>query len=83
MRPSNIRRKAGTEAYALFRGNSQLTATYPTKDDVFRAALLEGLIPAIHTADGSQKLPADHCIKKVELSYDAQPDLKSSQERPE
>lgn len=46
------------------------------KEEVFRAALLVGLIPALQAADQSQVLPADHRIEEVEQVYDPQPDWK-------
>jgi hypothetical protein len=63
-------------AYALFRDDTQVTRTYPSKEEVFRAALLEGLIPAMQAADQSQTLPADYHIKKIEQSYSPQPNWK-------
>lgn len=61
--------RSKVEAYALFRGNTQLTGAYPTKDEVFRAALLEGIIPALQTADEAHQLPADHHIEKIERTH--------------
>lgn len=63
-------------AYALFRGNSQLTRTYASREEVLQAAVLEGLIPAKQGADQIQTLPDDHSIKQVEQIYGSRPDWK-------
>jgi hypothetical protein len=65
--------RSKSTAFALFRGGTQVTGTYSSKEEVFRAALLEGLIPAMQADDQVQMLPADHSIEKVEQSYDPQP----------
>jgi len=51
-------------AYALFRDDTQVTPTYSSKQEVFQAALLEGLIPAVQAAARSQTLTADYRIEK-------------------
>jgi hypothetical protein len=59
-------------AYALFRDGTQVTRTYSSKEEVFRAALLEGLIPAMQAADQFQTLPANYRIEKVEQRHNPQ-----------
>ena len=59
---------------------TQLTRSYSSREEVFRAALLEGLIPAVQADDRSQPLPADYRIEKAEQIYEPQPDWKLPRE---
>ncbi len=72
--------KGGQTAYALFRGETRLAGTYPTKQDVLRAALSEGLIPELEPTDDRQDLPSGYHIEEVEQPYDPQPDWKLPRE---
>ncbi|HET7889535.1 MAG TPA: hypothetical protein VFL62_25165 [Bradyrhizobium sp.] len=64
--------------YALFRGKTQLARTYPTEQEVWQAALREGLIDDVPVADeaGGQVLPAGFHIQQVEENYEPQADWK-------
>jgi hypothetical protein len=64
------------------RGDTQLARTYPTEQEVLRAALAEGLIPEMQTTDesGAQVLPSGYHIEKVEQPYEPQPDWKLPRE---
>jgi DNA-binding phage protein len=78
------RQKAAPEepVYALFRGNTQLAGTFPTEREALNAALSEGLIPELQTAEefGAHALPADYHIKKVEHPYEPQSGFNVAQE---
>jgi hypothetical protein len=66
------REKAKQEvSYALFRGDTRLSQTFPTEEEVLKAALAEGLIPE---ASGTEILPPGYRIAPVEQPYDPQPD---------
>jgi hypothetical protein len=64
--------------FALFRGKTQLAGSFATEQDVMQAALAQGLIPEIQTADesGAQVLPAGYHIEKLEQPYEPQADWK-------
>ncbi|MBV8926144.1 MAG: hypothetical protein JOZ74_12330 [Bradyrhizobium sp.] len=69
--------------YALFKGKTQLAGTFPTEQEVVKAALAEGLVPELELADAagaSQRLPAHYHIEAVEEPYDPQPDWKLPRE---
>ena len=65
-----------TGGYALFHGDTQLAGTFPTEQDVLKAALAEGLVPEMQPAEpGGQILPPGYHIENVK-HYDPQPELK-------
>jgi hypothetical protein len=68
--------------YALFRGKTQLARTFPTEQEVWQAALREGLITDLPVADeaGGQVLPAGYHIEQIEETYEPQPDWKLPRE---
>jgi hypothetical protein len=71
-----------TKTYALFKGGTQLTGTFPSEQETLMAALAQGLVPGMQTADQSaaQRLPADYHIEQVEEPYEPQPDWKLPRE---
>ena len=68
--------------YALFRGKTQLARTYPTEQEVWQAALREGLVADLPVADeaGGQVLPPGYHVEKVDECYEPQPDWKLPRE---
>jgi hypothetical protein len=59
--------------YALFRSDTQVAGTFPTVQEVIKAAIAEGLIV-------EAQLPADYHIERVEETYDPQPGWKLPKE---
>jgi hypothetical protein len=64
--------------YALFRGKTQLAKTYSTEQEVWQAALREGLITDLPVADeaGGQVLPPGYHVEQVAEDYEPQADWK-------
>jgi hypothetical protein len=56
--------------YALFRGQTQLGQTYASHEEVWKAALAEGLVTE------HERLPAGYRIQQVAEPYDPQPEWK-------
>ena len=54
--------------YALFEGDRQIGAAFPTEKEVWEAALIEGLVTDVPVADeeGGQILPNGYHVKRVE-----------------
>jgi hypothetical protein len=70
------RQKAEAPVYALFKGDTQLTGTYPSEKELMRIVSSEGLIPELKASDkdGSQVLPEGYRIAQVKQICDPQPD---------
>jgi hypothetical protein len=70
------RQKAKAPVYALFKGQTQLTGTYPSEKELMKALSNEGLIPELKASDkdGSHVLPEGYRIEQVKQIYDPQPD---------
>ena len=70
------RQKAKAPVYALFKGHTQLTGTYPSEKELMKTVSSEGLIPELKASDknGSQVLPEGYRIEQVQQIYDPQPD---------
>ena len=64
--------------YALFRDKTQLARTFPTEQEVWQAALREGLITDLPVADeaGGEILPLGYHVEQVKENNDPQPEWK-------
>lgn len=64
--------------YALFEGDRQIGSAFPTEKEVWKAALIEGLVTDVPVADeeGGQVIPIGYHAAKVEEAHDPRPDRK-------
>ena len=66
-------RTSEAHSYALFDGDKQIGNSFPTKKEVWKAALIEALVTDVPVADeeGGQVIPKGYRVKRID--YDAQP----------
>jgi hypothetical protein len=57
----------GDEMYALFEGDRQIGNPFPTTEEVWKAALIQGLVDDIPVADeqGGQVIPKGYHVEPV------------------